>query len=197
MYSFLCFLYCTATWSLRLLSHFPLPLLPPSHHAASFSLLQGNSLAVGQVGQRCGEVQENGIASEDRQHLCQVPAGTTALINQRRVTHKVCAVLSHCMFIFLLSVLIQKLRKASQWTSQMWLKERRRKELEQPTAPQALLMVMNVILLWDIVCSIWKRGQFLFIFFHYLTSTYCSLMCHIFFRPLQADRRGAWSGGLR
>ncbi|XP_062279778.1 MAP kinase-interacting serine/threonine-protein kinase 1 isoform X1 [Scomber scombrus] len=36
--------------------------------------LQGNSLAVGQVGQRCGEVQENRIASEDRQHLSLVPA---------------------------------------------------------------------------------------------------------------------------
>eukprot|EP00064_Thunnus_orientalis_P018889 superscaffoldBa00004506_g18997 len=36
--------------------------------------LQGNSLAVGQVGQRCGEVQENSNASEDRQHLSQVTA---------------------------------------------------------------------------------------------------------------------------
>ncbi|XP_044055439.1 MAP kinase-interacting serine/threonine-protein kinase 1 isoform X3 [Siniperca chuatsi] len=36
--------------------------------------LQGNSLAVGQVGQSCGGIQENRVASEDRQHLSQGPA---------------------------------------------------------------------------------------------------------------------------
>uniref|UniRef100_A0A671V8C1 non-specific serine/threonine protein kinase n=1 Tax=Sparus aurata TaxID=8175 RepID=A0A671V8C1_SPAAU len=36
--------------------------------------LQGNSLAVGQVGQSCGGIQENGIASEERQHLSKGPA---------------------------------------------------------------------------------------------------------------------------
>lgn len=45
------------------------------------------------------------------------------------------------------SVLIQKMRKASQLTSQMQPKERRRKEREQQTAPQAPLKVIKVILL--------------------------------------------------
>uniref|UniRef100_A0A672YGI0 non-specific serine/threonine protein kinase n=1 Tax=Sphaeramia orbicularis TaxID=375764 RepID=A0A672YGI0_9TELE len=36
--------------------------------------LQGNSLAVGQVGQSCGGVQDNGITSEKRQLLSQGPA---------------------------------------------------------------------------------------------------------------------------
>uniref|UniRef100_A0A8C4E6B9 non-specific serine/threonine protein kinase n=1 Tax=Dicentrarchus labrax TaxID=13489 RepID=A0A8C4E6B9_DICLA len=45
-----------------------------------FSLLQGNSLAVGQVGQSCRGTEENGVASEDRQHLSQGPAGTTAVL---------------------------------------------------------------------------------------------------------------------
>ncbi|KAM6938927.1 MAP kinase-interacting serine/threonine-protein kinase 1 isoform 1-T2 [Lycodopsis pacificus] len=35
--------------------------------------LQGNSLALGQVGQNCGGTQENGVASEERQHLSQGP----------------------------------------------------------------------------------------------------------------------------
>ncbi|KAM8745598.1 MAP kinase-interacting serine/threonine-protein kinase 1 isoform 1-T2 [Acanthopagrus schlegelii] len=36
--------------------------------------LQGNSLAVGQAGQSCGGIQENGVASEESQHLSQGPA---------------------------------------------------------------------------------------------------------------------------
>ncbi|XP_054458481.1 MAP kinase-interacting serine/threonine-protein kinase 1 isoform X1 [Anoplopoma fimbria] len=36
--------------------------------------LQGNSLALGQVGQSCGGTQENGVASEERQRLSQGPA---------------------------------------------------------------------------------------------------------------------------
>ncbi|XP_028260149.1 MAP kinase-interacting serine/threonine-protein kinase 1 isoform X1 [Parambassis ranga] len=36
--------------------------------------LQGNSLALGQVGQNCGAIQENGINTEQRHHLSQGPA---------------------------------------------------------------------------------------------------------------------------
>ncbi|XP_031174243.1 MAP kinase-interacting serine/threonine-protein kinase 1 isoform X1 [Sander lucioperca] len=36
--------------------------------------LQEKSLAVGQVGQSCGGTQENGVASEERQHVSQGPA---------------------------------------------------------------------------------------------------------------------------
>uniref|UniRef100_A0A665UHB7 non-specific serine/threonine protein kinase n=1 Tax=Echeneis naucrates TaxID=173247 RepID=A0A665UHB7_ECHNA len=36
---------------------------------------QGNSLALGQVGQSCGGTQENGIPTEDRQHLSQGQSG--------------------------------------------------------------------------------------------------------------------------
>ncbi|XP_069551123.1 MAP kinase-interacting serine/threonine-protein kinase 1 isoform X1 [Brachyistius frenatus] len=36
--------------------------------------LQGNSLAVGQVGQNSGVIQENGITTEERQHISQGPA---------------------------------------------------------------------------------------------------------------------------
>lgn len=41
-------------------------------------LLQGTPLAVGQVRHGCRGVQENGIPAEERQHLSQGPAGTTA-----------------------------------------------------------------------------------------------------------------------
>lgn len=51
--------------------------LSPLHVASSLS--QGNSLAVGQVRHGCSRgVQENGIPSEERQHLSQGPKGTTA-----------------------------------------------------------------------------------------------------------------------
>lgn len=36
--------------------------------------LQGNSLAMGQVGQNCGSIQENRNTSEERQNLSQDPA---------------------------------------------------------------------------------------------------------------------------
>lgn len=58
-----------------------LALSPPlsPFDVAPFSLFQGNSLAVGQAGQSCGGIQENGVASEESRHLSQGPAGTTAL----------------------------------------------------------------------------------------------------------------------
>lgn len=44
--------------------HFSLPLSPLP---CGLLLLQGNSLALGQVGQSCGGIQKNGIATEERQ----------------------------------------------------------------------------------------------------------------------------------
>lgn len=50
------------------------PSLPPS----MWPLSQGTPLATGQVRHGCRGVQENGISSEERQHLSQGPAGATA-----------------------------------------------------------------------------------------------------------------------
>lgn len=62
------------TWSLALSRPLSLPQSPSMWPP---SLSQGNSLAVGQVGQSCGGMQQNGITSEERQRLTQGPAGTT------------------------------------------------------------------------------------------------------------------------
>lgn len=76
-------------------------------------LLQGNSLAFGQVGQSCGGIQENGVATEERQHLAQGPSGS--FIIQNNILHwQILYILSSFCLHMHSSVLQQILRKASQ-----------------------------------------------------------------------------------
>lgn len=111
------------------------------------SLLQGNSLAVGQMRQGCRGAQDSGAASVDRPHVSQRPTGTTA---EELLHHKLPQWCTSKDFTVLAYMLVcgsfcfdQKLRKASQWTSLMQPRGGRRKEQERQTASQALLMVIN------------------------------------------------------
>lgn len=134
-------------WSLRLLSLPPslslhhLQTWPPSLHYRVTPWLSAKwGKAAGEF-RRMGSLQRRGStfpkAQQVRRSWCiQGHAG------------KVCAVWTR---IRILMCLLQKQRKASQWISQMQLKERRRKGRERPTAPRALLMVINWILVRHII----------------------------------------------